>query len=108
MTTTPPDPLALFGQLLAQWTAINGTAGDAARSTLPGTSGAATTAQAMGRQVIERALAATNMPSRTELEDLSARIGRVEAALFRIEALLHEGRATTAGADPASLRQPPE
>lgn len=73
------DPGAFLRAMLGEWQRASG--GDAQ----------AGGAQAL-RQVTERALAAANMPSRADLEELSARIGRVEAALFRIEALLHEQR----------------
>lgn len=121
MSSTPPDPGAFFRQFLGQWEQMtNSVGGGAMKSgefarTMHGAGSAAMNAQDMGKQFMERALAAANMPSRTELEDLSARIGRVEAALFRIEAILMEGRAAPVSTStvpeapgPARTRKPPE
>ena len=70
--------------------------------------GTAAHVQAQGamKDAMGKALAAANMPSRAEFEDLSARIARMEAQLARIEA------AVTAGSDtgrpkPTRNRRPP-
>ena len=61
-----------------------------------------------------RALAAANMPSRAEIEDISARLARIEGALFRMEAKLAELTPGGAPADkpapagPTRNRKPPE
>jgi hypothetical protein len=91
MTSTPPDPAAFFRTMLGEWEKIaNGVGGQVLKSadfarTMQGASGAALNAQEAMKGVMERALAAANMPSRTELEDLSARLARIEAAMFRLE-----------------------
>lgn len=99
MSTTPNDPAAMFRMILGQWEAMSNASGDAAKDGVPGGSGVgagAAAAQMMGKQMLDRAMAAANIPSRTELEELTARLGRVEAALFRIEARLSEGTPDTA------------
>lgn len=105
--TTPADPTAFFRQMLGEWEKMaNGLGGEAMKSeewarAMHGASSATTNMQAMVKGVMERALAAANMPSRTELEDVSARLARIEAALARIEAAM-------GGAAPArSLRPGP-
>lgn len=91
MSSTPPDPAAFFRTMLGEWEKIaNGVGGQVLKSadfarTMQGASGAAMNAQEAMKGVMERALAAANMPSRTELEDLSARLARIEGALFRLE-----------------------
>lgn len=56
-------------------------------------------AQAAIKGVSDRALAAVNLVSRTEFIELSARIGRIEAALERIEGHL-------TGSGPPRPKQP--
>jgi len=91
MSSTPPDPAAFFRTMLGEWEKIaNGVGGQVLKSadfarTMQGASGAALNAQEAMKGVMERALAAANMPSRSELEDLSARLARIEGALFRLE-----------------------
>lgn len=104
MSSTPPDPAAFFRTMLGEWEKIaNGVGGQVLKSadfarTMQGASGAALNAQEAMKGVMERALAAANMPSRTELEDLSARLARIEAAMFRLE-----GKIDALGAAPASM-----
>jgi len=130
MSSTPPDPAAFFRTMLGEWEKIaNGVGGQVLKSadfarTMQGASGAALNAQEAMKGVMERALAAANMPSRTELEDLSARLARIEAAMFRLEGKIDalgaaSGLATsdatgsadapagTAGARPTRNRKPP-
>lgn len=126
MSSTPPDPAAFFRTMLGEWEKIaNGVGGQVLKSTdfartMQGASGAAMNAQEAMKGVMERALAAANMPSRTELEDLSARLARIEGALFRLEgkidALGTSGPATSdapgapagsAGSRPSRNRKPP-
>ena len=97
--TQPNDPSAFFRDMFGQMFKPEGLA-----QTMGGASGAAASAQAGLTQVMQRAFAAANMPSRAELEDLSARIGRIEASLFRIESILAEDRAASA----AVTRKPAE
>ncbi len=87
--TNSNDPSAFLRDLLSQWQAFSG-AGQADDGS-PGT--------AAFRQFADRAMAAVNIPGRQDLEELSMRIGRVEAALFRIEAMLVEVLATRGSPD---------
>ena len=112
--TPDADPAAYFRQMLGQWEAMaNSLGGEALRSeewvrAMHGASAATTNMQAMVKGVMERALAAANMPSRTELEDVSARLARIEASLARIESsIAAPPRAPTARPKPARTRRPP-
>ena len=85
------DPGAFFRSMLGEWEKLaNGMGGDFLKTdawsqTMNGAQNAQIEAQAAMKSVTERALAAANLPSRTEFADLSARIGRIEAVLERIE-----------------------
>lgn len=89
-----PDPAALFREMLSQWEQMaNEFGGQIMKSgefarVMHGANNAAMTAKAASGQVMERALAAANMPSRGDLEELAARIGRIEDTVLRIESLL--------------------
>lgn len=110
------DPSAFFRTMLGEWEKMaNSLGGEALKSddwtrTMHGAQGATLTAQAAFRAMMTRALAAADMPSRTEFEQLSARIGGMEAALFRIEALLKGAPPPPAPARPKvpRTRKPPE
>ena len=114
--TMSTDPSAFFRTMLGEWEKMaNSMGGDALKSdewarAMHGAQGAGLGAQAAFKQVMERALAAANMPSRTEFEQLSARIGGIEAALFRIEALLKDGAPPPSpdAPRPPRTRKPPE
>ena len=112
--STTPDPAAFFRQMLGEWeTLANGFGGEAMKSeewsrAMHGASATTTTMQATLKGVMERALAAANMPSRTELEDVSARLARIEASLARVEASI--GAATPVAPPrpkPERTRKPP-
>ena len=89
--------------MLGEWEKMaNSVGGDMLKSdqfarTMHGANATAMNAQNALKSLMERALAAANMPSRTEFDALSARIGGIEAALFRIEALLNEGKPVLPG-----------
>ncbi len=109
------DPGALFRSILGEWEKLtNSVGGDLLKSeewarTMHGASAATTNAQAATKTFMERSLAAANMPSRTEFENLSARIGGIEDSLARIEALLGAGKRRPSGAaQPTRGRKPPE
>jgi len=99
--TSPPDPGALFREMLGQWEQMANQLGGQAMTSgefsrvMQGTSSAAMTAQGAVHQMMDKALAAANMPSRSEVEDLSARVRRIEEAVGRIEALLMAQASTT-------------
>lgn len=92
MEKPPFDPAAYFRDMVGQWeTFTNQFGGDVMKSQqfaqgMHGASGAAMQGQAATHEVMTRWLAAVNMPSRTEFEDLSARLARIEEAVLRIEA----------------------
>ena len=104
------DPAALFRTALSEWEKFaNGVGGDMLRTSewsraMNGATGASLQGQAAFKGFMERALAAANIPSRTDVEDLSARMGRIEASLSRIEALLAPGREPDQGVAPRPTR----
>lgn len=91
------DPTALFRTMVAEWEKMTGTLGgdmlktDEWSRTMNGATAAALQAQGAVKEHMAKALAAANMPSKAEFEDLSARIGRIEATLGRIEAAVIGG-----------------
>ena len=100
--------------MLGEWEKMaNSFGGEAMKSeewarAMHGASAATTNMQATLKGVMERALAAANMPSRTELEDVSARLARIEASLFRIESTLTQAKpAAPTRPKPARTRKPP-
>ena len=108
MATNPAD---FFRSMLGEWEKMtDGVGGELLRSeewSRAMGAGTAAHVQAQGamKETMARALAGLNMPSRTEFEDLSARIGRMEASLARIEAAV-----AGAAADrprPTRNRKPP-
>lgn len=110
--TTPTDPAAMFREMLGQWEKMtNSVGGDMMRSAefAKGMHGANTGAMA-GQEAMnafmQRALAAANMPSREEIADLSARLGRLEDAIARIETAIVPP-APSNRPKPARTRRPP-
>lgn len=107
--TTTPDPGAFFREMLGQWEQMaNQFGGQVMKSgefsrVMQGASSATMTAQGAVHQMMDKALAAANMPSRSEVEDLSARVRRIEESVGRIEALLMAQASTL----PPGM-QPPE
>ena len=85
------DPAALFRNLLGEWEKIANSAGadlfktDEWSRAMNGANQAGMEARAALTQASDRALAAVNLVSRTEFTELSARIGRIEEMLHRIE-----------------------
>ena len=109
------DPSAFFRTMLGEWEKLAvGVGGDALKTdqwsqAMNGAQNAQLDAQAAMNGMTERALAAANLPSRTEVADLSARIGRIEAALERIEGHLTGAPVRApARAKPTRGRKPPE
>lgn len=72
MNSTPPDPIQFVRALFDEWRRAGGA---------PGSGGAPDGLNA----VLSRALGGANIPGRSDLEELSQRLGRIEAALFRLE-----------------------
>lgn len=91
MTT---DPSVFFRDMLGQWEKMaNSFGGEAMKSEefargMHTANAATMTMQAALQQQTERALAAANIPTRTDIDALAARIASVEATLLRIEAKL--------------------
>ena len=112
MTTN--DPGAFFRTMLGEWEKMaNSVGGDMLKSeewtrTMHGASAATANAQAAMKAMSERALAAANLPSRSEFDDLSARIGGIEQSLARIEALLGAKASKIAKQKPTRGRKPPD
>jgi len=94
MPNEPTDPSAFFRDLLGQFAAGTGggegAKGDDLSRMFAGAAAATGGAQAALKMMMDRALSAANVPGRGEMGDLAARIARIEAALFRIEARLGE------------------
>ena len=90
----PPDPGALFRDMLGQWEQMTNQFGGEALKTgefarvMQGANAAAMQAQGATHQMMDRALAAANMPSRSEVADISARLARIEEAVARIEGIV--------------------
>lgn len=107
------NPADFFRSMLGEWEKMaNGVGGDLMKSEEWSRAmgvGTAAHVQAQGamKEAMGKALAAANMPSRTEFEDLSARIGRMEAQLARIEAAVTGGPPETSRPRPTRNRQPP-
>jgi len=107
------DPAALFRTMLAEWEKMaNGVGGEYLRSdewtrAMHGAQGGVLQAQEAAKAMMERALAAANMPSREEVADLSARLGRMEAQLARIEAAIGSVPASPPRPKPTRTRKPP-
>lgn len=91
---TPPDPAALFRDMLGEWEKMTNRLGGEALKTgefaraMQGASSLSLQAREAAHDAMERVLAAANMPSRDEVIDLSARLARIEESVGRIEALL--------------------
>ena len=109
---TNPDPTAFFRTMLGEWEKMANSLGAGALKSdewsrsMNQASGAALSAQAAMKGMTERALAAANLPSRSEFEDLSARIGRIEESLERIEAAVG-ARSVSTAPRPTRGRKPP-
>ena len=106
------DPTAMLRAWLGEWEKLaNSVGGDALKSeeftrSLHGAGAATMSMQATLSQAMDRALASTNLPSRSDIADLSARLGRIEASLARIENALG-GVAEPTASGPKRTRKPP-
>lgn len=119
MTGEPSiDPAAFFREMLGQWEAMaNEFGGNMLKSgeftrVMHGANNAAMKAREVQAGMMERALDAANMPSKADIADLSARIGRIEDMLGRIELMLRAGPQADAApppprARPQRTRKPP-
>lgn len=115
MTTSLPDPGTFFREMLSQWESMaNQVGGKMMKSgefarTMQSATAASMKAQAATHEIMDRALAAANMPSRSEVEDLSARMRGIEESVARIEALLmaQAGITPPERPKPSRTRKPP-
>ena len=97
LRTMASNPADMFRQLLSEWEKLaNSVGGDLMKSeewSRAMNAGTSVHLQAQGatREMMAKALAAANLPSRAEFEDLSGRLARIEEALIRIEAAIAPG-----------------
>ncbi|MDB5071835.1 MAG: hypothetical protein JWM87_2946 [Candidatus Eremiobacteraeota bacterium] len=110
MADKDKDPLALWRDMLSQWeTNVNALANrtmasDEYSSQMNGAMGMTLKMQETIRDFMAQYLAATNVPSRTEVLAIAERLGAVEARLDRITTLLEQiasAQKTTANGAPA-------
>lgn len=111
---TNGDPAAFFREMLGEWEKMaNSMGGGLAKSdeftrAMHGFTAAQMNMQEQTRETMTRVLAAANMPSRAEVSDLSARLGRMEAAIERIETALGSKPEAPARPKPSRTRKPPK
>lgn len=113
MSMNPQDPAAFFREMLGHWEkAANNFGADTMKSEefvrgMNALSAATANMQANTHQVMERVLAAANLPSRNDIDDLARRIAGIETALARIEAKLGSTGPDPAKPRPRRSRKPP-
>ncbi len=111
MTST--DPAAMFRDMLGEWEKMaNSLGGGLAKSDefmrfMHGATAAQMNNQEAVNAMMTRALAAANMPSRAEIEDLSARLARMEVTLERIEEKIGGPPERANRPKPSRTRKPP-
>lgn len=114
MESKTPDPAAFFRDMLGQWEkAVNSFGGEALkREEVARTMGAATAAtasmQANLKEMTEKALAQSSLPTRGDFDALALRIAGIEASLARIEAHLGSAAPDSAKPRPTRGRKPPK
>lgn len=114
MSNTPIDPMAMFRDAVTQWEKMaNDFGGQILGRTetaqaMHGATSIALKAQQGAHEAMAKLLAAANMPSKADVEALASRIGGVEAALARIEALLGAGAGPAVGRPSPKRTRTPE
>ncbi len=116
MSTQPPaDPMAFFRDALGQWEKMANDFGgqmlakpETAQAMQKATA-LTLQAQAATHEVMAKALAAANMPSKADVEALATRLAAIEASLSRIEAGIAAPHAAqqSAANKPSRTRTPP-
>jgi hypothetical protein len=114
MTTTPPaDPFSFFRDALTQWEKSANELGSkvmaspqAVEMMHKGTS-ASLQVQNQMKEGMNKALSAANMPSKADIESLSAQLTSIESRLAKIESLLLGSVASSAAPKPKRTRTPP-
>ena len=92
--TTPTDPASLFREMLGQWESMaNEFGANVLKSgeftrVMHGANAANIKFKEARTDMMEKALDAANMPSKSEIADISARLHRIEATVERIESML--------------------
>lgn len=113
MERNTPDPAAFFRDMLGQWEkTVNSFGGEAMKSeefnrTMGAASAATMNMQAGMQQMTEKALAAANLPTRSDFDAMAVRITAIEASLLRIEAALGTAATDPAKPRPTRGRKPP-
>lgn len=115
-----PDPASLFREMLGQWEAMANEFGSSMLKSgeftrvMHGANAANMKLKEARTDLMERALDAASMPTKAEVADLSARLGRMEMTLARIEAILAaqagvmpEAAAVAERVKPKRTRKPP-
>lgn len=110
----PTDPAAFFREMLGQWEKVaNGLGTDAMKSEeftrgMQGASAAGMTMQSAYKDMVEKALGASNLPTRADVEAIAKRLSALEASLARIEAALGtQAAAASPRKRPTRGRKPP-
>jgi hypothetical protein len=92
MTSPPPfDPLGLMRNWVAEWEKATNKHGaellaqPEIAQAMQGMTAATMQAQAATQDMMAKALAAANLPSKSDFEAMSQRLAAIEAALARIE-----------------------
>lgn len=92
MSSTPPDPMAMFRDAVTQWEKMANEWGGQflnrpeTAQAMHGATSAALKVQQGAHEAMAKLLAAANMPSKGDVEALAARLAAIEASLARIEA----------------------
>ncbi len=111
--TTPTDPMAMFRDMVAQWEKMANDYGGQFLAR-PETAELMHKATAANLQVqsamsgaMEKVLGAANMPTKTQIDAIGARLSAIEGTLARIEARLNEaGTAPSDEPRPTRARRP--
>ena len=113
---TPPDPFALFRDMVTQWENSVNEWGNKAMATPEAVqamqmgTAASLKIQSATNDAMAKALSAANMPSKADVEALGARLVNIEAQLMRIEARLSghgDAMVSAPVVRPARTRKPP-
>jgi hypothetical protein len=111
---TSSDPAAFFRDMLGEWEKMaNSVGGGLAKSdefarVMHTATAAQMNSQGAINDMMAKALASANMPSRAEIEDLSARLARMEVQLGRIEAAIGGKPDKQKRPKPSRTRKPPK
>lgn len=113
-SSTPVDPMAFFREMLGQWEKAVNESGNRITGSeqFAQLMGQGTTVSAQMQSAINeamgRALAVANMPSKADIDALSARIAAMEKTLARIEgSMAGAGAGRSDGPSVSRNRKPP-